>query len=260
MIKLNFVQQLRFIGLLCLGFLAVQEVSAQSQAAEINNYKKVFAGSSVVDQQSVCRQLEWAGISDTSLFDLIEKKLLSNYTDPSKERRNYNGWLTKALGYSGQEKYRATLQKVAAEAGHKSVKKHANNALKDLENYKQWNPIISSRVNYNANVSGKHNRYANMIRSGDYQLQTLAAKRISWESLYNDSFLLAELDKAVKASYMKDDSSKAFTGALANMTKVLAASGQEKYRPTIVAVSEKAANARLRKNAAKYLKKYYAAG
>lgn len=234
----------------------VQLAGAADRSSDINKYVKIFNGSSVVSQKQACKTFEWAGLSDTKIFDLVEKRLLENYTNISKERSDYIAWLAKGLAFSGQSKYQATLAKVAKEAGHKGVRRHATKSLLDLEKYQTWNPIISSTKKHNSSVSAELNRFANMLRSGDLGLQTMVTKRINYQKLFNNEFILSVLDAEVKHAYLSDGKSKAYVNAVANMTKMLAASGKSKYRSTVETVAQNAANARLRKYASKYLNQY----
>ena len=234
----------------------VQLAGAADRSSEINKYVKIFNGSSVVSQKQACKAFEWAGLSDSRIFDLVEKHLLENYTNVSKERSDYIAWLAKGLAYSGQAKYRATLEKVASEAGHKGVRRHAQKSLAVLEKYQAWNPTIASTKNYNKNVSPELNRFANMLRSRDLGLQTMATKRINYQKLYNNEFILNVLNAEVKHAYPMNEKSKLFVNTVAYMTKMLAASGKSKYRSTVEMVAQDAANAKLRKHANKYLLKY----
>lgn len=214
------------------------------------------AASQWAEQISAARSLEWLGLSDPALFNIIEKNLLDTYMRSDKRAVEYASWMAKALGYSGQARYTATLEEVAEEGDHRKVRKNASAALQDLPRYTAWNPVISSRSAWRNDKSDLVNRYANMVRSGDLELQRMAAKRMSFEKLFDD-WLLELLNKEVDARSreMRDD--KLFIDSVAWMTKILAASGLNEYRPSVEDIAANAHSKKLRSYARKYIASYY---
>jgi hypothetical protein len=61
----------------------------------------------------------------------------------------------------------------------------------------------------------------------------------------------------VRACVAKESDDKVFFDAMAWMKKMLAASGQAEYRPTVELVAEKATSRKLRSYVDKYLSSYY---
>jgi len=243
------------IQVTCILLLAFS-VNAQVKDKSVDEYLEVFNSQTRAAHIRVAKELELSGISDTRLFDLIEKKLLESYSSTAKVDGQYNAWMAKALGFSGQEKYRSTIQKVSSEAGHKSARRHAQKALLNLDKYKQWNPIIADTSKKNTAVSDEVNRCANMLRSNDWELQTIGARRANFAELYLDEYILKIVDEQVKKSYMLDSTDKMFVNSVVHMSKLLAASGNSKYRATVARITEEAPNKKLRKHAKKLLKKY----
>lgn len=208
------------------------------------------------EQISAARNLEYVGLSDPALFNIIEANLLDTYMMTDKQAVDYISWMAKSLGYSGQARYLATLQKVADEAPNKKVRKHANLAIDVLPQYAEWNPVISSRSAWRSDKPDAVNRYANMIKSGDLELQRMAAKRMSFEKLF-DEWLLGLLDEQVRAHAAEQSDDKLFVDSMAWMTKILAASGVSDYRPTVEWVAADASSKKLRAHASKYIASYY---
>ncbi len=208
------------------------------------------------EQVSAARNLEYLGLSDPALFDVIESNLLETYMLEDKQAVDYISWMAKSLGYSGQSRYAATLERVVNEAPNKKVRKHAGLALEALPKYAEWNPIISSRDGWRSDKSDAVNRYANMIESSDLELQRMGAKRVSFEKLF-DPWLLSLLDEQVRAQAGEENDDKVFIDSLSWQTKMLAASGMNDYKPTVEWVAADGGNKKLRSNAKKYLKSYY---
>ncbi|NND66637.1 MAG: hypothetical protein HKN19_03525 [Halioglobus sp.] len=245
-------------------FLLVFGLAAGAVGGELEKKLAIFSAgepgradaSQWAEQISAARSLEYVGLSDPALFNLIEANLLDTYMIADRQAVDYISWMAKSLGYSGQSRYLATLERVAAEAPNKKVRKHANLAIDALPKYAEWNPVISSRSAWNSEKSDAVNRYANMIKSGDLELQRMAAKRMSFEKLF-DGWLLALLDEQVRAHGGDNTDDKLFVDSIAWMTKILAASGVNDYRPTVEWVAADASSKKLRAHASKYIASYY---
>ena len=238
--------------------------SAIASSGELEDKIAVFSASDPdraqapqwAEQVSAARDLGYLGLSDPALFDVIEGNLLDTYMLEDREAVDYISWMAKSLGFSGQSRYTATLERVADEAPNSKVRKHANLALEALPNYAKWNPIIVSRSDWRSDKSDAVNRYANMIRSGDLELQRMGAKRVSFEKLF-DPWLLSLLVEQVRAQAGEENNEDLFIDSVSWMTKMLAASGMNEYRPTVEWVAAEGGNKKLRANAKRYLKSYY---
>jgi hypothetical protein len=250
---------LRRSGLLLWVIVGLCQVAtaAPGQGAEIGHYVEVFSGAPRIQQKQACQALQWAGLSDPRIFDLVENNLLAAYKQvDDRDDVDYAAWLSKALAFSGQDKYRGTLSEVAANGGHRNLRKHAAKALEELDNYRRWNPVLASRAGYATDQSDAANRLAAMLRSGEKGLQRAAAGRIHHGHLY-DSYLLNTLEQAVQPALATDWSDKADIDAVAWMLRALAGAGKPEYRATLERAAASAGNGKVRKYAASYLKKYY---
>jgi hypothetical protein len=248
------MSKLHIYSLLVFCVLVSSTVSAANDG--LDDYIQIFTDGNPQQQTQAAKELAWAGLSDPRLFDLIEKSLLDKYlTVENKYVVDDTAWLAKALAYSGQEQYRATLQKVASDSPQKKIKKHAQKSLAQLDNYARWNPIISDTSNWDSSKSDEVNRYANMLRSDDLELKRMGAKRVHNTHAY-DPYLLDLLDTEIRASYLEANDDSLFIDTVAWMCKALSGSRVEKYKSTIVEVSENAGNKKVAKYATKYLKYY----
>lgn len=230
--------------------------AASGQKELVDRYIKVFSTEPAHIQKDAAQDLEWLGLSDTRLFDLIEKNLKAHYQSVDKVTVDYAAWMAKALGFSGNDKYRATLETVVAGAGHKNLKKHAGTALENLAQYQRWNPIIAGNGQAIGGLSIEHTGYVNMLNSGDRDLQRIAAKRIYHERLRSKQ-ILDVLFAQAQQGVANPGAGKEDADAVAHMLKALAATSDPAYRPLVEDAANNATDKNLRKWAAKYLKSYY---
>lgn len=74
------------------------------------------------------------GVKDTAVLDVVEQELLKGYQASGDDRGAVDAmaWLCKALGASGNGKYRGTLRTVAQKAPHRKLQKYAEQSLGQL--------------------------------------------------------------------------------------------------------------------------------
>ncbi|ODS23619.1 hypothetical protein AB835_07855 [Candidatus Endobugula sertula] len=187
----------------------------------------------------------------------MKKKLLESYLSKgNKEDIDYLSWLAKALSFSGQKKYSPTLLEIANNKSvAKKLRKYAKISIPVLENYTHWNNIIINDEQWDDNLSINNNRFSLMIRSDEFHLNRLAAKRIHYQHIYKLELLDLIEQKLVK-HYQSTYNSKLFINSFAWMTKALAGSRIPKYKKTIELISQSARHKKLRSKAKRSLKYY----
>lgn len=225
--------------------------------AELEDYKNSFNQSNKILQIDTAKKLEWSGFSDTTLFDLIEQKLIMGHESPEKKSKldlDYLSWMSKALAFSGQPKYIPTLTQVTDETTHKKLRKYARQSLKILPQYNEWNKVILSEAKWNNELSNNINRFTSMIRSNEPQLIILASKRIHYTHEYNED-LLDTVEQELLKRYQETETREKIQ-AWSWAMKAISGARQEKHKKTIQTISESAKNKKLRKYAKKYLQYY----
>jgi len=246
----------RWLAVACLSLTATLAQAASSQKELVDRYVKIFSSEPAHIQQEAAQDLEWLGLSDPRLFDLIEKQMLARYMDTDKVGANYAAWMAKALGFSGNPKYQASLEKVAGGAGHKNTRTHANTALELLAQHKHWNPIIAGNGKAMSGLSIEQTGYVNMLKSNERELQRIAAKRIYHERIRNQQMLAVLFEETKKAAANPGDG-REDADCVAHMLKALAATSDPAYKPLLEDTANNAGDKNLRKWAARYLKSYY---
>jgi hypothetical protein len=110
-------------------------VAPAPQAAKAGNkYVNLLRSGNPRNKADAGKLIVREGIKDTAVLDVAEAELLKGYLSSGDDRAAVDAmaWLCKALGASGNGKYRATLQTVAAKAPHSKLQKHARQSLEQL--------------------------------------------------------------------------------------------------------------------------------
>lgn len=245
--------------LLCVFNSTVFAGYAEEEAAEVQRYIEVLQGPSIQLHRDACNELQWKGVTDERLYDLIQAKLEAILASPDIERSGEKvetaAWYAKGLGSSGMGKYLPTLQKMAGMKNRK-LQRYANEGIEKIGQYKKWNPIISNKKNFQVAEPLQDNRFANMLRSDDWELKTIATKRIHYEHLYNE-YLLDILRDELLESYQAADTTPARVDGYKWMVKALAGSRNRKYYDSLKEVESNMKHRKLRAYVAKAIKGYY---
>ena len=199
----------------------------------IDKYIKIFTNGTSMQQRSAVKEFPYTGLSDPKLFDLVEQRLIEIYpTATSKNEMETASWLAKGLAYSGQEKYRATLQQIATEAKSSKVRKYAAKALIDLDRFIAWNPVINDTSTENPEISERYNQYANMLRSNIYELKRVGAKKVFYERITNE-YLIDIVQQQIEENYQVITKDKLQIDTLSWLCKGLAATTLPQYISTV---------------------------
>lgn len=238
--------------------IATPSFAQADREEEIQRYITLFSST---DNESevvaACQQLEWLGLNDPRMFDVAEQRLLALYkTADHDDFVAMLAWQAKALAFSGQEKYRATLSEVAMHGKDKRLRRHASASLSILDSYIEWQPLITDTTGYRGDQPEPVNRYATMLKTRKKKLQAIAAKRIIAEQIDNQ-YLLDLLRDLIEPELLHHWQDRNDASAVAHMLKALAQSGKAEYRPTLEKAAEHAGTDRIRKYAKSYLRHYY---
>jgi len=228
--------------------------AAVSVEDDVQRYIQIFSGQKNLHNDAA-DTFSWMGLSDTRLFDIVERRLLED-ADASRDNRNERNRVARyirSLGFSGQTKYEPTIRKFLGDAGYD---RFARVALQDLPDYNKWNPIISNRSSFDPKLSDNVNRVANMLRSDDLLLQRVGAKRVYFDS--KDDMLLELLAQKLRTNYVRTDlNDRERSDSVAWQAKALGSSRNDKYVALLQDVAEKAVARPVVNHAKEALAKYY---
>ncbi|MYM63969.1 hypothetical protein [Pseudomaricurvus sp. HS19] len=128
------MQRLLILGslLLSLTCLSAGQAFALDAAGALQVDRLVNGGP--VSVRDVSKSLYHTGSRDTEVLDVLAEVMLQTYQDGSNTNIDAMAWGTKALGQSGLNRYRSTLQEIADSDAHRKLRKYASKALKQLNN------------------------------------------------------------------------------------------------------------------------------
>jgi len=236
-------------------FTAFTVFTAHAEPQSPDEFIQIFQSENQAQQIQAAQALEWAGLSSPKIFDVVEADALKALpNDKDKFTVNYLSYMVKALAFSGNEKYRPTIEKIQREASNKKVKKYAQESLPKLAVYTRLNQLIVPKPWPENAYPSTNQRLINMLQSNETELLLLAAKRINYSNNYQAE-VLSQLNKSLLENYQKPLSDDRLD-AVAWLTHALAGSRSLDYKPTIETVANTAENKKLRKYAVKYLKYY----
>lgn len=248
---MNIHQRAKGFFALLLFVIATQALANPVIDQQINQSIKAYKNGNIVQIKKATNALVWTGISSQRLYDHVEARILKNYQTTDKPGIQLVGHLIKALSYSGNNKYIATLEKVQSDAAHKKIKGYAKKALVTLENHARWNPQINTGLGGLNKNQIESQRVLNMLRSPDYDLVRIGAKRVNHAHTDNTRLVKAA-QKRLLREYQSDNSDKVFLDTIVWLIRALANTGDSAYKSTLEDVAANSPNRKIQKRAAKY--------
>jgi len=221
----------------------------------VQRYVQIFSGDKKLHSEAA-DTFSWMGLSDTRLFDIVERHLWED-ADASRDNRTERNRVARyirSLGFSGQSKYEPTIKKFVEDDPYA---RFARAALEDLPLYSKWNPVISDRSSFDPKLSDNVNRVSNMLRSDDLLLLRVGAKRVYFVGNQED-VLLEPLAQKLRANYARTDlNDSERSDSVAWMVKALGSSKNEKYKALLEEVAEKGSAQPVVRHAKEALSRYY---
>ena len=193
-----------FVTLFLLASLQQPVFAYSSLEQQINDYRRILLSNDFEAKCDVLRHLQWAGLNDPRIFDLVEEYVLEFYQSSflSRERFALKRQAIRALAYSGNEKYRYSLFLVEVEAAGKDIRHDGKLALAQLDQYIEWQGLIESNANQFAHKDIIVNTYMTMLSIDNPRIQQHAATGIYYEKI-DDAELLALAFKQWQALHFR---------------------------------------------------------
>ena len=242
-----------WIGAILLLLVNMPAYSFDSVGEQIDHYLKILEKGGHASKVQMLERLQWSGLSDPRLYDEIEKQLLEQYQNEELDKYE-NSLLShraRALGYSGNEKYRNSLAQVNKAAFQKRVRQHAKKALSELDKYKNWNRMIAES---DITIEGKSvevTTYIKMLNVNDTFVQRQAARAIYIE-FQKDPDLLALVADRLEGLYLKDNLDKQVQDTAAWFCKALGRNAPWDYGELLSEVAKNTPYKKIRKYARQY--------
>ncbi|OMH31676.1 hypothetical protein [Motiliproteus sp. MSK22-1] len=238
-----------------LSLLWVGTVSAMSTEAEYVDYLLNKVSSQNEKTKLVAlKRLQWSGISSPALYDVIEQRLvelLSPEEELSPRQKKLATYYVRALGYSGNEKYRDYITQLTHISEPWEVKKHARKALTDLPNYGIWHNAIEQSQTSTEGLRIDEAIYLKMLNNRDHFVQRMAARALFHERR-STSQLLEKSAELIHESYKKPlDAQEQDT--VAWLCKVIGQNGNGSYQTLLTEVAAETPHSKIAKYARKYI-------
>ncbi len=108
--------------------------AASAMDESMQRYAQMLASGGVSSVQRGAEEIVNQGISDQELLDVAAEVLAQNYNKNTTGETYVNSmaWVCRALGESGNGRYKALLDDVADKAGARKVKKHCTKGSRNL--------------------------------------------------------------------------------------------------------------------------------
>lgn len=221
--------------------------------AEKAMYVQAFNSGDLETIKAKARNLEWSGLSDEQVFDLLEKQIIANMNVSDRAGLDATAWMIRGIGSSGNQKYLATLNKVM-ESGSKKLQRHAKNAIEELPKFAERNPVISKGLDKSAAGRVGEQRVMNLLNSENAELKYAGIERaydFYSKGAAADKEVMGKIQALLLAGYKSEAKDRAELNSLVLMCKTLANTRDSAYAATINEVADKAPNKKLAKHAAK---------
>lgn len=138
------------LAMLTLSLLFSLPGYALSPAAD--RYLDLLANGGPISIRDAAKSIYNTGEKDPQVLDALAETLLQNYQKSDRDSVDAMAWACRALGNSGNARYRDTLKEVVENGGHKKLKKYAKKSLNqlgdgDADQYKKGALSVSSLKN-----------------------------------------------------------------------------------------------------------------
>ncbi len=160
--------------------------------------------------------------------------------------------MIRALGYSGNERYRNILVNIKDFSANNKLRGHAKKALVQLDDFRRWNQLVADS---DFSVSGKPVEvatYMKMLSTDDVMVQRLAARAIFHER-QKDADLLALTADKLKQLHSRQGLDRASQDTLAWFCKAVGEYANWQYHELLSDVAKNSPYKSVRKHAAKYI-------
>lgn len=228
-------------------------MALESRQERIESYLSVLSSSDSVAKEQMLNRLQWSGLSDSQLFDVVEQRVLDTYLQAGLDGKTINliAYHVRALGYSGNEKYSETLSLVKSNTAAGKLQRHAKKALLDLSRFSDWNQLLSEETQVFEDKSDEIATYMKMLNVNNVFVQRLAARAIYHEQ-QRDQALLERAAERLSTVYLQENPGSEAEDTAAWLCKAI---GQSQ-RPEFIALLTKVASDTPSRKIAKYAKKY----
>ncbi len=248
---------MKFIGVISALLFASSAMAYTSEDERIDDYLNTLATAGVETKVTMLNRMQWAGMTSPRFYDQVEKELLAVYLNRNLSRMQSKlaSYQLRALGYSGNEKYRETLTTIKNEALANKLKTHAKRALRDLGDFGAWNRAVANSSLVVEGKSAEVTTYMKMLNEDDVLVQRLAARAMFHEKQRDADLLSLAADKLTTLSTQSRLNS-AEQDTAAWLCKAIGQSGQTVYIDLLRQVIADTSYGKIKRHASKFTSQY----
>ncbi|PHS69995.1 MAG: hypothetical protein COB23_04915 [Methylophaga sp.] len=242
--------KLKLVSLLLALFMTLPLMAFSTNDERVDHYLDILANSSQSQQIQMLNRLQWSGITDPRLFDVIVKSVQeSNWASSNIKLSSY---MIRALGYSGNEKYYAPLEQLSdTKSPVAALRRHAKKALQNLSQFTRWNKALANNKLIVEGKSVEVTTYLKMLDVNDVFVQRLAARAMYHEH-QKDPDLLASAAEKLKTLYTQPGLDREAQDTAAWLCKAIGQSGQAEYIELLHNVANETPYPKIKKYAMKF--------
>jgi len=248
---------MKLIGVILALFLVSSAMAYTTDDERIDDYLNTLATAGVDTKVTMLNRMQWAGITSPRFYDEVEKQLLEVYLNRNLSHMQIKlaSYQIRSLGYSGNEKYRATLDTIKKDAFAGKFKAHATRALRDIGNFAAWNRAVANSSFEVKGKSAEVTTYMKMLNDDDVLVQRLAARAMSHEKQRDADLLALAADKLTlltkQPSLNSDEQDTA-----AWLCKAVGQSGETVYIDLLRQVIAHTSYGKIKRHASKFTSQY----
>ena len=240
-------------GLLILLLSYSQAYAFTTVDEQIDHYLGVLETGNYQQKIDVLKGLAWSGVTSPRLYDELEKQSLDQYLETNQNKRTINvlSHMIRALAFSGNEKYRNTLEEIKINGVNKNNRQHAEKALIQLNKFKF---LVARIAASDFSIEGKPVEvaiYMKMLSVDNMYVQRLAAQGVFHDNL-RDPDLLALTAEKLKVLYMQPGLDREALDTVAWLCKAIGQSGESAYKELLLEIAAKSPYKKIKKYAFKY--------
>lgn len=249
---------MKFIGVISALLLASSAMAYTTDDERIDDYLNTLATAGVDTKVTMLNRMQWAGITSPRFYDEVEKQLLEVYKNRNLSHMQVKlaSYQVRSLGYSGNEKYRETLNTLKKDAFTPKIKTHATRALRDIGNFAAWNRAIANSSFEVKGKSAEVTTYMKMLNEDDVLVQRLAARAMFHEKQRDADLLALAADKLILLSKQPGRLNSDEQDTAAWLCKAIGQSGETIYIDLLRQVIADTSYGKIKRHASKFTSQY----
>lgn len=196
---------------------------------------------------------EWN--NSTAVYDVINARVLAGYQNTAATDVEEMTWATKALAYSGLERYRPTLDTVVTGDAPKKLQDYVRKYLETMTVRSEQASVIHDISTMYPELDWQTNQLLNMLNSSDSSLRLDAVKVIYKQQLNNERLLDELSDILQREAKVQRNRYAGYSDFHAWSCRVLGSSGNAKYKAVLTDLADNAYTYKVREFAGKFVRK-----